>query len=179
MTTREKPSDRLKGSPPPTLSRTLAIVAVAVLLAIAVGGIVVSVWRSRSQGGGGGGDAVATEAQPASAARVARPPHHPGDPYMIAFAADSDQLSADAADQVVEMAESAKDAKNAIVLSGKIEMTADHAARMALVKKRINAISRVLMAQGIAPGRLRIEVAEYPVGRIRPGEADSVEMNVR
>jgi hypothetical protein len=167
--------DRARGSPPRALSRTLAIVAVAVLLAIAVGGIVVSVWRGRSQAG----DALPTAAESASAARSARPAHHAGDPYNIAFAADSDQLSADAVDEIREMAESAKDASTAIVLSGKIETTADRAARMALAKKRINAVSRALMSHGIAPGRLRVEVAEYPVGRIRPGEADVVEMNVR
>jgi len=148
---------------------------VAVLLAIAVGGLVVSVWRARSQGG----DAVATEAQAASAASRARPKHHPGDPYHIVFSADSDQLSPDALDLINDMAESAKSSTAAIVLSGKIETTADRGARMALVKKRIFAVTRALVANGIAPGRLRVEVAEYPVGRIRPEEADVVQMDVR
>lgn len=142
-------------------------------MAIAVGGIVVAVWRARSQG-----DAVATEVQGASAAS-GRSKHHPGDPYNIVFAADSDQLSPDAVDQIREMAESAKNATTAIVLSGKIEAGGDRAARMALAKKRINAVSRALMSHGVAPGRLRIEVAEYPVGRVPPREADLVEMDIR
>jgi len=176
VTSREKPSDRLRGSSLlPARSRTLAIVAVAVLLTIAVGGIVVSVWRARSQGG----DAVATEAQAASPASRPRPKHHPGDPYHIVFAGNSDQLSPDAVDQISEMAESAKSSTAAIVLSGKVETTADRAARMALVKKRIYAVTRALISNGIEPGRLRVEVAEYPVGRIRPEEADVVQLDVR
>ena len=72
-----------------------------------------------------------------------------------------------------------KNATGDVVLSGKIEATSDRAARMDLTKKRINVVRRALQSQGVSPGRMRVEVAEYPVGRVPPREADSVEINLR
>jgi len=72
-----------------------------------------------------------------------------------------------------------KNATSAIVLSAKIEAGSNSAARMELAKKRINAVRRALLSDGISPGRVRVEVAEYPAGRFPPREADIVEMNLR
>jgi len=65
------------------------------------------------------------------------------------------------------------------VLSGKIESASDRTARMDLAKKRITVVRRALQAHGIEPGRLRVEVAEYPVGVVPPREADIIEMYPR
>jgi len=155
-------------------TRTLAIVVVAVLVAIAVAGITIAVFRGQSQAG----DAFlpATSSPSASAPR---PKRNAGDLNHIVFSSGSDQLSPEAVDQLRELAESTKNATAEVVLSGKIEAASDRAARMDLTKKRINVVRRALQSQGISPGRLRVEIAEYPVGRVPPREADSVEINVR
>jgi outer membrane protein OmpA-like peptidoglycan-associated protein len=164
--------DDLRPPAPRTSSRTLAIVVVAVLVAIAVAGIVIAALRGRSQAPDAGASAA-----PAASGAASRPV--PADLTHVAFSADSDQLSPLAVDQIRALADSTKDATSAVVLSGKIEATSDRAARMELAKKRINVMRRALQANGISPGRVRIEIAEYPVGRVPASEADIIEMNLR
>ncbi len=120
-------------------------------------------------------EAASTASAPSAAASMPGS----GDLNHVIFSKDSEQLSPVAVDQIRRMAESTKDATSAVVLSGKIESASDSAARMDLVKKRINAVRRALQANGINPGRVRVEIAEYPVGRVSPGDADMVEMNLR
>jgi len=158
-----------------TSTRTLAIVAAAALIAIAVAGIVIAVLRGQSKAS----DVLMTAPGSASGASAPRSPRGAGDLNHIVFAPDSDQLSPAAVDQIREMAESTKDATSAIVLAGKIESASDRAARMDLAKKRITVVRRELQGHGIAPGRLRVEVSEYPVGRVPPREADIIEMTLR
>jgi len=157
-----------------TSTRTLAIVAAAALIAIAVAGIVIAVLRGQSKES----DVLRAQAS-ASAASAPSSPRDAGDLNHIVFAPDSDQLSPAAVAHIREMAESTKDATSAIVLRGKIESASDKAARMDLAKKRITVVRRELQSRGIAPGRLRVEVAEYPVGIVPPREADIIEMNLR
>jgi len=156
---------------PRSSSRTIAIVVLAALIAIAVAAIMIAALRGRSEAP----DAVA--AASAASASTSTPPS--GNPNHVLFAADSDQLSPAAVEQIKSMAESTKNETSAVVLSGKIEAASDRAGRMDLAKKRINAVRRALLDRGIAPARVRVEVAEYPVGRVPPREADIVEMNLR
>jgi len=155
--------------------RTVAIVAVAALIAIAVAGITMAVLRGRPQAG----DAVTSTAASGARAGASRTARAPGDVNRIVFAADSDQLSPEAVDQIKDMAESTRTATTPLVLSGKIEAASDRAARMELAKKRINAMRRALQSAGVSPTRLRVEIAEYPVGRVPPRDADVIEMNLR
>ena len=155
-----------------TSSRTLATVAAAALIAIAVAGIVIAVLRGQSKES----DRAAASAAAASAPKS---PQYAGDLNHIVFAPDSDQLSPAAVPHIKQMAESTKDATRVIVLSGKIESASDRTARMDLAKKRITVVRRALQAHGIEPGRLRVEVAEYPVGVVPPREADIIEMYPR
>jgi len=155
---------------PRTSSRTLAIVVLAALIAVAVAGIMIAALRGRSE---------VPEASAASAPSGSRSTPASGNPNHVLFSGDSDQLSPDAVDQIKSMADSTKTATSAIVLSAKIEAGSNSAARMDLAKKRINAVRRALLDGGISPGRVRVEVAEYPVGRFPPREADIVEMNLR
>ena len=167
--------DELQKPSPRISSRTLAIVVVALLIAVAIAGIMMALMRGRSEAPG----TVSTASPSPSASAASAPKATPTDLTHILFAANSDQLSPLAVDQIKGMAESTKGATSAVVLSGKIESTSDRAARMDLAKKRINAVRRALQADGIAPGRFRVEIAEYPVGRVPPREVDMVEMNLR
>ena len=165
--------DDLRPPAPRTSVRTLAMVVAVALVAIAVAGIVIAVLRGRPQAE----DALSTASAPAASA--SRSTRDGGDLNHIIFSADSDELSPAAIDHIKEMAESTKNATSAIVLSGKVESASDRGVRMDLAKKRINAVRRALQANGISPGRMRVEIAEYPVGRVPPREADIVEMNLR
>jgi len=156
---------------PRTSSRTLAIVVLAALIAVAVAGIMIAALRGRSEAP----DAVS----PPPGASASKSTPASGNPNHVMFSAASDQLSPDAVDQIKSMADSTKTASSAIVLSAKIEAGSNSAARMDLAKKRINAVRRALLSDGISPGRVRVEVAEYPAGRFPPREADIVEMNLR
>ena len=158
-----------------TSSRTLATVAAAALIAIAVAGIVIAVLRGQSKAS----DVLMTAPGSASGASAPKSPQYAGDLNHIVFAPDSDQLSPAAVPHIKQMAESTKDATSVIVLSGKIESASDRTARMDLAKKRITVVRRALQSHGMEPGRLRVEVAEYPVGVVPPREADIIEMYPR
>jgi hypothetical protein len=156
---------------PRTASRTLAIVALAALIAVAVAAIMIAALRGRSEAT----DTVSTT--PAASGSKSTPAS--GDPNHVMFSVDSDELSPGAVEQIKSMAESTKNATSAIVLAAKIEAGSNSAARMELAKKRINAVRRALLSNGISPARVRVEVAEYPAGRFLPREADIIEMNLR
>lgn len=162
--------------PPRAPSRTLVIVVVAALIAIAVAGIVITVVRGRSQAPAGATAPLAASAPTANAPKLTAAD---GPLNQIVFSADSDQMSPTAVAKIKSMAETAKDASGLIVISAKIEAANDRAARMDLAKKRANSVLRALRASGIAASRLRVEISEYPVGRVPAQEADRVEMNPR
>jgi len=82
-----------------TSTRTLAIVAAAALIAIAVAGVVIAVLRGQSKAP----DVLAVPAS-AAAASHPRPPRGADDPNHVVFAPGSDQLSPAAIDQIKEFA---------------------------------------------------------------------------
>jgi len=170
--------------PPPQTrnsSRTLAVVAVAVLVVIAIAGIVLGVARDRKA------SPVATTAlsgtQPPSSAPTAGASGATAAtdeaPNQIVFEAASDTLSAKATDQIARLAEAAKKESRTVSITAKMETGSDRAERMELAKKRASAVRQKLQDNGISLGVLRVEISEYPVGLVPAREADRIVVNLR
>ena len=165
-------------------SRTAAKLAVAVLVAIAIGGIVLTGLRQRAsreeQGiGAATQEGAASMTGAASAAAAAAAAEDAAGPNAVLFAAASDQLSEPGRAKVVRVAETARKEHRGVAITSKIEARADRAQQMTLARNRAVAIRQVLEANGILLGSMRIEIAELPTGLVSPAEANKVELVLR
>jgi outer membrane protein OmpA-like peptidoglycan-associated protein len=160
-------------------SRTLAKVAVAVLIVIAVAGFVLAGLRSRSPTAGQSAapDATQQGAEPLTgAAPAASSPEDALPANQIAFAPASAQLSDAGATKVLQLAEKAKKGHHAVAIVAKIEARADRLEQMDLARKRTLAVRQVLESNGIPLGTMRVEISELPTGLVSAAEANRVEV---
>jgi outer membrane protein OmpA-like peptidoglycan-associated protein len=159
-------------------SRTLAKVAVAVLIVIAVAGFVLAGLRSRSPTAGQSAapDATQQGAEALTAAPAASAPEDALPASQIAFAPASAQLSDAGATKVLQLAEKAKKGHHAVAIVAKIEARADRLEQMDLARKRTLAVRQVLESNGIPLGTMRVEISELPTGLVSAAEANRVEV---
>ena len=163
--------------PPRNSSRTWAIAAVAVLVVIAIAGIVLAGLRGRGAPAGTPADADATQSaasvmtghDPAAAVEAALGPN------QVSFAPDSDQLSEAAKVKLIRFAESARKAKREVIIASTVEAGVDKR-RMELAQKRAFAVRGVLEANGLALGTMQIKIAEVAFGLVTANEANRVDL---
>ena len=165
-------------------SRTAAKLAVAVLVAIAIGGIVLTGLRQRaSREDQGIGAATQEGASPltgaASAAAAAAAAEDAAGPNGVLFAPSSDRLSEPARAKVVRIAETARKEHRTVAITTKFEARGDRARERTLAQNRAVAIRQVLEANGILLGSMRIQISELPTGLVSPAEANKVELELR
>ncbi len=155
-------------------SRTIAIAAVALLIVIAIAGIVLA-GRSGQETADAAPAAVpapATTPQAASAPTAANP-------NEVVFAAGSDKLPATAAASLARFAEAARGNANGVRLSARF-LTGEHKARdLDLAKARTGAIHKVLAADGVAAEKMQVELVEMPAGSLSAADADRVDLTLR
>jgi outer membrane protein OmpA-like peptidoglycan-associated protein len=168
-------------TPPRNPSRTLAIAAVAVLVVIAIAGIVLAGLRGRGAPADGRAGADATQAAaPAMTAAVSSGiGAADAGPNQIVFPAASDQLSEAASTKLVKFAESLKKDNRLVVIATKIEARQDRNEQMELAKKRAYAVRQVLEGRGIALATMRIEITELPKGLVTARDGNLVEVVLR
>jgi outer membrane protein OmpA-like peptidoglycan-associated protein len=162
-------------------SRTLAKVAVAVLVVIAVAGIVLATLRGR---GTPADTSVAADAtQPAASAMTEVDPaaalEAAAGPNRVVFAPRSDKLSAPATAKLQHIAENAHSENRAMVVRGKIESRPDQADQMALAQKRAQAVRQALAANGVPLAAINIEIALLPAGGVSASDADRFDIAFR
>ena len=160
------------------------MVAVAVLVVIAVAGIVLAGLHRPSPSETSGSDATQeggsslTAAAAAAAASVAAQEAAAG-PNQIVFAPASDQLSDAAASKVLRLAERARKEHRAVAIVSKVEPRPGRADEMDLARKRSMAVRRVLEANGIPLGSTRIEISRLPTGLVSVPDVNWVELALR
>ena len=143
-----------------TRNLALAVVAGVVMLVIS-GVIAIAAMRFAHHGAG------ATEALAKSLAPV----------ETLFFAPGSDQLTIDATQVLVRVADSARVNGNAMVVVSRFQAaTADPASEAALARSRVLAVRHALEANGISPERVLVGPPEVASGE--PKQAERVELRL-
>ena len=167
--------DESKAPAPRIASRTAVMAAVAVLIVIAIAGIVLGLRKAGPADVATGTDSTpASAAAPTSAAAADDSP-----PGELVFGPGSDQLSPAVAAKVALLAERAKKEGRTVVVKTKLEANAQRAQNMDLAKRRAFNVRAALTGGGVSLGVMKIEVTELPVGLVTPKMAQLVEVDLR
>ncbi len=155
--------------------------AVAVLVVIAIGGIVLAGLRGRGAPVDvpAGADATQAGAPAMTATASAVAAEAEAGPNQVVFAPASDQLSGPAATKLMRIAQTAHKESRTVVIASKIEARADRLEQMELAKKRALTVRQVLEANGVPLGTMRIEIAELPTGLVSVREANRIDLALR
>ena len=165
---------------PRNSSRTWAIVAVAVLVVVAIAGIMLASVRPGSPGDApAASTATPVGASAMTAASAAAASEAEGGPNQIVFASLSDQLSESSSAKLVRIADSARKAKRSVVIASKIEARPDRLEQMELAKRRAFAVRGALEKSGVGLATMSIELAELPTGVVTPAEANRIDVSLR
>ncbi len=165
--------------PPRNPSRTVAKIAVAVLVVIAIAGFVLAGLRSRTAvvaGSAGPGSTQPGADSLTGTPAAASAPEDTGPPNQIVFAAASDRLSDAAATKVLRLADQAKKEHHAVAIVAKIDAGSNVAEQMELARRRTLAVRQVLEQNGVPLGMMRVEISELPRGLVSAAEANRVEV---
>jgi len=168
--------------PPPTRnpSRTLAKVGVAVLLVIAIAGIVLAtLQKGLPPEGPVAGDATQAGSAPMTgAAASAAAAEAEGLPNHIMFAADSPRLSSAATAKLEGLAEKARTDKRLLTIVAKVERKGEgKEQRLQLARTRTIAVRGALERNGVPLARMETRIEEPAFGLIGDKEANRIEVN--
>ena len=176
--------------PPPTRnsSRTLAKIAVAVLVVIAIAGIVLATLRGRgpsvdtpvaadsTQGAassptGGGANAAATAAAVAGEAEAG--------PNQVAFAPGSDALSEPATTKLMKLADTAVKQKRAVTITAKFEASRpDQQKLQELAMTRAAAVRSLLEQNRVQLTRMTTKTVSRAYGEASASELNRVDVEL-
>lgn len=176
--------------PPPTRnsSRTLAKIAVAVLVVIAIAGIVLATLRGRgpsvdtpvaadsTQGAAssptaGGANAAATAGAVAAEAEAG--------PNQVAFAPGSDALSEPATTKLAKLADTAVKQKRAVTITAKFEASRpDQQKLQALAMTRAAAVRSVLEQNKVQLTRMTTKTVSRAYGEASASELNRVDVEL-
>jgi len=163
-------------------SRTLAKVGVAVLLVIAIAGIVLAtLQRGPPADGPVAADATQAASAPMTgASKSAAALEAEGRPNQVVFAADSAQLSSAATAKLQAMAETARADKRPLTIVGRYEVRGEgKEQRRQLTRNRAIAVRGVLEASGIPLSRIETRIEETALAPAAAKEADRIDVNPR
>ena len=173
--------DDLKPAPPRNASRTVVIAAVAVLIVVAIAGIVLASLRARSPVAAPG--ALSSATQQAGSAPTASGPLIAAEvgagPNQIAFETASDALSPISLKKIADVAQTAKSGSHTVLIAAKLDAASDRIARMELAKKRADAVRHALQSGGMPLTALRVQISELPAGLVPPNDANRVELTMK
>jgi hypothetical protein len=155
-------------------SRTIAIAAVALLIVVAIAGIVLA----------GRNSPATPEAAPASAVTPASTSQGASAPTVInpnevVFAAGSAKLPATAAASIARFAEAARGDDGGVRLTARFLTGANKARDFELAKARTGAVRQALEADGIGAGKMQVELVEMPAGSLTEPDSNRVELTLR
>lgn len=155
-------------------SRTLAIVAVVVLVAIAIAGIVL---EQRKTAAG-----PTTQANgPGMTPPAPPPPLYPSGPNEILFVVDSEELPPGALDKIARIVQASKtDAKpKTFVVSTQVESPSGTDSAMALARRRGQVIHLALEADGVPSPTILTQTSQTSPGLVAPQRANMYKIEVR
>ena len=157
-------------------SRTVVIVAVALLILVAIAGIVLA--GRRAPGPDVAGTPPVASTLPSSTPAGASAPTDEV-PRDLVFAAGSDKLPAQGADALARFADATRASASAVRLSARFLTGANKARDQELAKARTAAIRHALESNGINSGRMQIELIEMPAGALAADAANRVDLTLR
>jgi len=180
--------DERQPPPPRNSSRTVAKIAVAVLVVIAIAGIVLATLRGRgapadtpvaadsTQGAAssptaGGANAAATAAAVAGEAEAG--------PNQVAFAPGSDALSEPATTKLMKLADAAVKQKRAVTITAKFEASRpDQQKLQALAMTRAAAVRSVLEQNKVQLTRMTTKTVSRAYGEASASELNRVDVEL-
>jgi outer membrane protein OmpA-like peptidoglycan-associated protein len=171
--------DERKTPAPRIASRTAVMVAVAVLIVIAIAGIVLASLRRAGPADVATSPDSTQASAPALTGAAPTATAEDGKPNEVIFDATSDQLSAGAQAKMSVLAAKAKKDARTVVVKAQIEANAQRVQSMDLAKRRAFNVRTALTNGGVSLGMMRIEVTELPNGLLPPSAAHRVEVDLR
>lgn len=177
--------DASKPAPPSNASRTLVIALVAVLIVVAIAGIVLAGLRGRSAGTGlASTSASGPTRQPVEGTTtVVAPPAVEAEagagPNLLAYAKASDTLTPASLKKIADIALAAKKEGHNVVVTARLEAGDDREQRMETAKKRVDGVRRALQAAGVSINVIKIQVSELPAGLVRAPDSERVELAMK
>jgi outer membrane protein OmpA-like peptidoglycan-associated protein len=170
-----------KKPPPSNSSRTLAVVAVAVLIVVAIAGIVLAGRKAPAAPEATASTAPGTTTAPASPASTPQGAAAPTEPLPqdVVFAAGSDKLPAGANEPLARFADAARSSASSIRLSARYLTGANKEKDFELAKARTGAIRHALQANGVTGNKMQVELIEMPAGTLTPDAGNRVDLTLR
>jgi hypothetical protein len=159
---------------PRTSSRTLVIAAVALLIVIAIAGIVLA---GRTSAPATGAAPAAAEPPVASTQPEASGPT--SGPNEVVFAPGSDKLPTQSSESIARFSEGARGVGGMVRMTARYLTGADKAKDLELAKARTSAVRHALQANGVKAEQMQVELVEMPAGALNATDAHRVEMALR
>jgi hypothetical protein len=155
-------------------SRTVVIAAVALLIVIAVAGIVLA-GRYTTPAASGAAPAAAppvASTQP----EVAGPTSGPNE---VVFSPGSDKLPLQSSESIARFSEGARNVGGMVRMTARYLTGANKAKDLELAKARTAAVRHALQANGVKAESMQVELVEMPAGGLNDKDANRVEMALR
>jgi outer membrane protein OmpA-like peptidoglycan-associated protein len=178
--------DERQSPPTRNSSRTLAKIAVAVLVVIAIAGIVLATLRPRgtpaetsvAEGATQGASSAMTAPPPmATASQVAA--EAAAGPNQVAFAPGSDALSEPATTKLIKLADTAVTLKRSVTITAKFEVSGPDQAKLeALARTRAAAVRSVLEQNKVQLTRMTTKTVSKALGEASPSELNRVDIDL-
>lgn len=155
-------------------SRTVVISAVALLIVIAVAGIVLA---------GRYGTPAQIDTAPAPAAPVAstQPPATgpTSGPNEVVFAPGSDKLPTQSSESIARFSEGARQVGGTVRMTARYLTGSNKAKDLELAKARTAAVRHALQSNGVKAESMQVELVEMPAGGLNDKDAHRVELALR
>jgi hypothetical protein len=153
-------------------SRTVVIAAVALLIVIAIAGIVLA----------GRYGAPAPGAAAPAAPTASTPPEVSGPtsgPNEVVFAPGSDKLPTQSAESIARFSEGARGVGGMVRMTARYLTGANKAKDLELAKGRTSAVRHALQSNGVKAEQMQVELVEMPAGALDAKDVDRVELALR
>ena len=178
--------DERQSPPTRNSSRTLAKIAVAVLVVIAIAGIVLATLRPRGTPADAqvAADPTQTASSPmtaeaASAAAAAVAADAEAGPNQIAFAPGSVELSEPATTKLMKLADTAVKMKRTVTITAKFEVSGPDQAKLeALARTRAAAVRSVLEQNKVQLTRMTTKTVSKALGEAQASELNRVDVDL-
>jgi len=155
-------------------SRTLVVAAVALLIVIAIAGIVLA--------GRSGAPTPAAASTGAAAPAATTQPEANGPtsgPNEVVFAPGSDKLPVQSSESIASFSEGARGVGGMVRMTARY-LTGENKARdLELAKSRTSAVRHALQSNGLKAEQMQVELVEMPAGALNAKDANRVEMALR
>ena len=155
-------------------SRTVVIAAVALLIVIAIAGIVLA-----GRTGAPASSAAPSGTAPSAPATQPEATGPTSGPNEVVFAPGSDKLPTQSSESIARFSEGARGVGGMVRMTARYLTGPDKAKDLELAKARTAAVRHALQANGVKAENLQVELIEMPAGALNDKDANRVELALR